>query len=35
MFMFNVLKEIKGKIRCKTIYRATEIKMSKEGLTMD
>ena len=35
MFMFNVFKEIKGKIRSKTIYRTTEIKMSKEGLTMD
>jgi len=35
MCMFNAFKEIKGKIRSKTIYRTTEIKMSKEGLTMD
>lgn len=33
--MFNVFKEIKRKIRSKTIYRITEIKMSKEGLTKD
>lgn len=35
MCMFNVFKEIKRKIRSKTIYRTTEIKMSKEGLTKD
>lgn len=29
----NTFKEIKGRIRSKTIYRTTEIKTSKEGLT--